>query len=258
MPKLPRTLHLEGSRLKPGESDPDAKEFNKLAGQFLVIEEKVDGTGVSISLDNHWNFIIEHRGSAASSKEFNLLHDWADKHWEDLLMLLGERYVLFGEWMYNKHTIFYDNLPHFFLESDIYDKEREVWLSTSARNNLLKDHNYIKQVPVLAAFKPSALWQITNLINKTNFQSKNWKETLKEKCLMMGINLEKSLKETDQSGLMEGLYIKHEDDFKVIGRYKYVRYEFLQSILNSETHLIDRVTINNCLINDKFSYKAGE
>jgi hypothetical protein len=256
--KLPRTTHIEGSRLESGQLDPDSITFDKLSNKFLVIEEKVDGTGVSISLDSHLDLQINHRGSPAIGKEFKALHTWADKHWEDLLFLLSERYILFGEWMYHKHTIFYDNLPHFFLESDIYDQERNIWLSTSARNNLLKGHTYIKQVPVIAAFKPSALWQITDLVGKTKFQSDQWQNALKEKCSLMGANFETVLKETDSSGMMEGLYIKHEDDFQVKGRYKYVRHEFLQSITNSGTHLIDRQFVNNMLMADKFSFDAGE
>lgn len=256
--KLPRTLHIEGSRLPVGQVDPEAIQFTKLDGQFLVIEEKVDGAGVSIHLDNQWNIKINHRGNPATGKEFKALHTWAEKHWEDLLMLLGERYVLFGEWMYNKHTIFYDDLPHFFLESDIYDQERMVWLSTNARYSLLKSHIYIKQVPVIAAFKPSALWQITSCIGKSKFQTDNWQQILQKKCSMMGGDFERVIQETDSSGLMEGLYIKHEDDFQVLNRYKYVRYGFLQSILNSKTHLIDRLPIYNNLSGDTLSFSAGE
>lgn len=66
---------------------------------------------------------------------------------------------------------------------------------------------------------------------------------------MMG-DLEKVLKETDQSELAEGLYIKHEDEHKVIGRYKYVRYEFVEGIINSGTYLIDREPIRNSLLGD--------
>lgn len=249
--KLPRTLHIEGSRLSKGESDPDAIEFNKLKGEFLVIEEKVDGTGVSISLDSRFDLKINHRNSPAVGKEFSQLYAWAEKNWEELLFLLGERYVLFGEWMHNKHTIYYDNLPQYFLESDIYDTQRKIWLSTLARNNLLKGHDYIKQVPVIAAFKPSAINQITQLVGKSIYQTNNWKSNLLNKCAMLGANPEVIMKETDQSGLMEGLYIKHEDDHQVIGRYKYVRYEFLKSILDSGTHLIDRFAIYNSLREEK-------
>lgn len=245
--KLPRTLHIEGSRLRKGETDPDAIEFSKLRGEFLVIEEKVDGSGVSISLDTHLDLQIQHRGNSAIGKEYRLLQEWAEKHWEDLLDLLGERYILFGEWMYHKHTIFYDKLPAYFLESDIYDKDKEIWLSTNARNSLLSKHRYIHQVPMIGAFKPSSMWQLTNLIGKPLYQSANWQTNLETKCQMYGFPFAKVVSETDDSGLMEGLYIKHEDDFQVLNRYKYVRYDFLQKILNSGSHLIDRIPIYNNL-----------
>lgn len=256
--KLPRTLHIEGSRLPPGETDPEAIQFNKLRGEFLVIEEKVDATGVSISLDNHLNIQIRHRGHAAVGKEFSELFTWAENHWEDLLFLLGERYVMFGEWAHNKHTIFYDKLPHHFLESDIYDKTREIWLSTNARNDLLKGYRFIKQVPMIAALKPSSLEQITSLVGKTQYQSDQWQSLLKSKCAMMGANLDKVMSETDQTGLMEGLYIKHEDDLQVLNRYKYVRYEFLQNILKSGTHLMDRLPIYNSLAGDHYNQPIGD
>ena len=245
--KLPRTLHIEGSRLAPGKSDPEATEFSKLKGQFLVIEEKVDGSGVSIFLDNHLDLQVWHRGSPAVSKEYWPLQEWASNHWEDFVLLLGERYILFGEWMHDKHTIFYDQLPHFFLESDIYDKERNVWLSTNARNDFLKGHHYIKQVPVLAAFKPSSLEQLISLAGKSLFISNEWQKNLEVKCHMLGVNPNKVIEETDASGKMEGLYIKQEDDLQVLNRYKYVRYDFLQNILDSGTHLRDRVPISNII-----------
>lgn len=246
--KLPKTLHIETSRLPKGATNPDAIQFSKLDGQFLVIEEKVDGTGVSIFFDNHLDLQIWHRGHPAIGKEFWKLHDWAKDHWGDLLLLLGERYVLFGEWVKNKHAIFYDRLPHYLLESDIFDKERELWLSTGARNDLLRGHGYIHQVPVIAALKPSSLEQITSLVGRSKYQSEIWKKALEMKCGFAGADLAKALKETDSSGLMEGLYIKQEDDLQVVGRYKFIRYEFLQSILSSETHLRDRVSISNGLI----------
>jgi hypothetical protein len=256
--KLPRTLHIEGSRLPAGTTDPEAVEFNKLNGQFLVIEEKVDGTGVSISLDTHFNLKINHRGSPATGKEFKPLHEWAEKHWEDLVYLLGERYTLFGEWMYNKHTIYYDKLPHLFLESDIYDNTRKIWLSTSARNNLLNGCRFIKQVPVLAALKPSALWQITSLVGKTKFQSPEWQDKLRAKCKLFGADFETVLQQTDKSGMMEGLYIKQEDDLQVLGRYKFIRYEFLDTILTSGSHVRDRLPIYNSLSGEQYNYQVGE
>ncbi len=40
-----------------------------------------------------------------------------------LYELLKDRYIMYGEWLYAKHTVFYDNLTHYFMEFDIYDKK---------------------------------------------------------------------------------------------------------------------------------------
>lgn len=119
MKKLPRTLHIEGSGLAHRD-DPDAIQFNKLAGELLYIEEKVDGSGVSIFFDDKLELQVWHRGSPATGKEFNKLRGWALAHQDNLFAVLEDRYHLFGEWMLHKHTIFYDRLPQYFLESDIY------------------------------------------------------------------------------------------------------------------------------------------
>ena len=47
--KYPRTHHIEGSRLQPGDEDLDDVSFGDLAGRHLVVEEKVDGAIVRLS-----------------------------------------------------------------------------------------------------------------------------------------------------------------------------------------------------------------
>lgn len=253
MIKLPRTLHIEGSRMPQGRTDPEAIEFSKLAGEFLVIEEKVDGTGVSIFFDAELNLQIWHRGSPANSKEFSRLYQWCELHTNQLFDLLGERYSLFGEWMLHKHTIFYDTLPNYFLESDMYDNKENIWLSTKARNYLLSNYRpFIFSVPIEKAFKPNRLAEVTGLIKRSLYQSSHWRERLWNKCEKQNLDLQEILLQTDQSDLIEGLYIKHEDDQKVIGRYKYVRYEFVDNIINSGSHLRDRIPILNSLASENF------
>ena len=149
--------------------------------------------------------------------------------------------------MLRKHHIYYDKLPAFFLESDILDQKTGMWLSTLARQELLRPHDFIRSVPILAVMKPTKLSQLTSQIKSPLYQSNMWRVHLWHKCEMYDWDLEKVLKETDQSELAEGLYIKHEDGQKVIGRYKYVRYEFVEGIINSGTHLIDREPIHNSL-----------
>jgi hypothetical protein len=245
MIKLPRTLHIEGSRLKQGQTDPEAIQFSKLAGEFLYVEEKLDGTGVSIFFDEEFIPQVWHRGSPATGKEFRQLHEWVAAHQDQLFDLLEDKYILFGEWMLHKHTIFYDRLPSYFLESDIYDRKSGLWLSTFARDSLLSSQNYINSVPVIAALKPTRLSQLTDMIRQPLYQSDDWRENLWHRCEMMNLDLEKILKQTDPSDLSEGLYIKHEDQDQVIGRYKYVRYEFVNFIVNSGSHVMDREPVHN-------------
>jgi len=57
--------------------------------------------------------------------------------WHTRFAVLGARYIMYGEWMYAKHTVFYDRLPHTFLEFDVYDRKARVFLSTKARRALL-------------------------------------------------------------------------------------------------------------------------
>ncbi|NYC95482.1 hypothetical protein [Clostridium acetobutylicum] len=54
-------------------------------------------------------------------------------------------------------------------------------------------------------------------------------------------------KQTDLSDLMEGIYIKLEDEDYVLSRMKYVRASFLNTIMDSETHWISRPIIPNRL-----------
>lgn len=250
MTKLPRTLHIEGSRLKAGQVNPEAVQFLGLAGQFLVVEEKLDGTGVSIFFDERLDIQVWHRGSPAEGKEFTQLWNWANLHQNQLFELLEERYILCGEWMLHKHSIFYDRLPHYFLESDIFDRKALIWLSTDARRGLLTGHNYIRQVPVISSFRPTKLSQLTALIGKPIYQSEDWRASLWGQCGRIGQELDKALSETDPSDLAEGLYIKHEEDRQVLGRYKYVRYEFVNHIVNSGSHVRDREPIPNMAVGD--------
>ena len=244
MIKLPRTQHIEGSGLS-SPLDPEVMQFARLAGEFLTVEEKLDGTGVSIFFDDDLRLQLWHRGSPATGKEFNQLHYWIRLHHDDLFDLLEDRYILFGEWMLHKHAIFYDQLSTYFFESDMYDRKNDIWLSTFARISLLSNLDWIRSVPVLAAFKPTKLSQLTDLVKRSLYQSENWVEVLWKKSEKEGFELKELINQCDRSDLAEGLYIKHEDDNKVIGRYKYVRREFVENIINSGTHLIDRVPFHN-------------
>ena len=137
MHKYPRTHHIEGSRSQPGDEDLDTVPFERIAGRHLVVEEKVDGANSGISFAPDGRLLLQSRGHflAGGKREshFDLFKQWAYTHLPALRSVLAERYVMYGEWLYAKHTVFYDQLPHYFMEFDILDKTTGEFLATPRR-----------------------------------------------------------------------------------------------------------------------------
>lgn len=249
--KYPRTKHISGSNLQIGDEDLKIVSFNQLNQKYLVIEEKIDGANSGISFLENGELLIQSRGhfltGGTRERHFNLLKTWAMIHKDDFQKILGKRYIMYGEWMYAKHTVYYDLLPHYFIEFDIYDKQNQIFLSTEARQEILKENEFIHSVKVLYKGKISNLEQLKNLIGKSYFISNNIKKCLKKECEKNNLDFLKAESETDLSGIMEGLYIKVEDKNIVSERYKFVRQSFTTNIISSETHWLDRPIIENKL-----------
>ena len=75
----------------------------------------------------------------------------------------------------------------------------------------------------------------------------NQQQNLIDAAAKLGLDPERNCRETELSGLMEGLYIKVEENGQVVDRMKFVRAAFLQCVDFSESHWIDRPIIPNQL-----------
>lgn len=247
--KYPRTLHIEGSRFQHGDEDLNSVPFDQIKGKYLVIEEKIDGANAGISFTEDGQLLLQSRGhyltGGLREKHFDLLKTWANTFAYQIFEAIGSRYILYGEWMYAKHTVFYTDLPHYFFEFDMYDKENKAFLSTERRREILKTIPFMQSVKVIFEGKLEQAKQLQAMIKHSHFIAPNHLEILKELSQKLNLNPEKVLKETNQSPLMEGLYIKWEENDAVKGRYKFVRPDFLNSILDSETHWLDRPIVPN-------------
>jgi hypothetical protein len=62
MYKYPRTPHIEGSRLQPGDEDLDSVPFSSIASQYVAVEEKVDGANAAISFSPDGQMLLQSRG----------------------------------------------------------------------------------------------------------------------------------------------------------------------------------------------------
>jgi len=159
---------------------------------------------------------------------------------------LGTRYVMYGEWLYAKHTIFYDSLPHYFLEFDVLDTNNGEFLSTERRRALLEGAP-VSSVRVLWSGRAVSLRKLQELVGHSLFKSRAWRDSLDEISLARNHDCAIVQSETDSSDLMEGLYIKVEDEGRVIERYKYIRTSFLTAVLESGSHWMDRPILPNQL-----------
>lgn len=247
--KYPRTPHIEGSRLQKGDEDLSQIPFNVIKDKYIVIEEKVDGANTGISFKNG-ELLLQSRGHFLTGgyreRHYNLFKQWANNYKYALYDVLGERYIMYGEWLYAKHSIYYDKLPNYFLEFDIYDKENQVFLSTDRRHELLKDLDVVS-VPVLASGCFKSMDEVLKYLGESNYISSDHRDNLKESALKCNQDVERVFKETENTNLMEGLYIKVEENGVVVDRMKYVRYSFLQTVEESNTHWLDRTIIPNKL-----------
>ena len=248
--KYPRTPHIEGSRLQPGDEDLSQIPFDAIRGRHLVIEEKCDGANSAVSFDANGGLLLQSRGHYLTGgyreRHYNLMKQWANAHRDKLFELLGTKYIMYGEWVYAKHTVFYDALPHYFLEFDILDRETGVFLDTQTRHEMLKNTSVLS-VPVLGEGSYRTKDEMLKLLGPSKFVTGNQRQNLYDAAVKLGLDPERSCNETELSGMMEGLYIKIEEDRQVIDRMKFVRAAFLQCVDFSETHWLDKPIIPNQL-----------
>jgi hypothetical protein len=248
--KYPRTCHLEGSRLQPGDEDLDCVPFAEIAGRFLVIEEKLDGANAGLSFDENGKLWLQSRGhyltGGVREKHFNPFKQWANAYAGRLREVLGPRFVLYGEWLYAKHTIFYNQLPHYFHEFDVYDRTTNTFLATEQRRQLLTGLPLVS-VPVLEEGAFRKLDDLISLVGPARFKGPAWRERLTTVCCERGLDPARVWKETDSSDLMEGLYVKTEEGGRVVGRYKWIRASFLTAVVDSGTHWLKRPIVPNLL-----------
>jgi hypothetical protein len=250
--KYPRTRHLQGSRLGPGDEDLSQVPVESLRGHYLVIEEKVDGANSGLSFDSDANLLLQCRGhylvggSSPTEAQFNLFKRWAGAHQDAFFDRLTDRYVLFGEWLYAKHSVYYDALTHYFMEYDVWDREKRVFLSTKARRRMLNGLPLVS-VPVLYEGEVTSIDQVRDLIKRSRYKTDQWKANLMTTALKLGLDPRAVMDGTDPEDLAEGVYLKDETDDLTVDRYKFVRPSFVTRLVEQNRHWAATAIVPNKL-----------
>jgi RNA ligase len=229
--KYPRTPHLFGSKGTDDDkhmSEEESVEF--IADTSLIVEEKIDGTNVGIHFTSVGQMVLQCRGHLITQgmhPQYDLFKQWTAVKRGIFEERLEDRYILFGEWVYARHSVHYRQLPHYFFEFDIYDKDEETFLSLEQRLTLLEGAG-IGTVPILHQGAISKE-ELGTLIGPSLFDS---------------VFENPVTRRTDN--LMEGLYLRTEAVGAVTGRAKFVRSEFVEKVKQS-THWQHQAMVPNLL-----------
>ncbi len=203
--KFPSTPHLAtpaGVDIRDDKvlSEPERDAFLQ---HDLLVEEKVDGANLGISFDMEGYIRAQNRGAylhLPGSGQWKKLGDWLASRADGLFEHLYDRFILFGEWCYAQHSVYYDRLPEWFLGFDIYDKRFGRFLSSERRDALLREMR-VAQVPVLARGR-FAYPEIQKLLSASKLSEQP----------------------------AEGLYLRCDQDDWLAQRAKLVRSAFIQAV----------------------------
>jgi|694.fasta_scaffold76848_4 hypothetical protein len=150
-PSIPHLTVLPGNVVR-SDKILSQEEQSKFLSDQILIEEKIDGANVGISFDEDGAVRLQNRNTILidqSAWQWGPLFEWLIFKSPKLLNALADRYILFGEWCYAVHSIYYDSLPDWFLGFDIYDTDTARFLDVDERNQKFM-HMDIHSVPRIA------------------------------------------------------------------------------------------------------------
>lgn len=215
-PKTPRLIEVMSH---------ETKAWDKLRA---VAEEKIDGANVGLRFVEG-ELVLQSRGhvlrGGPGEEQFAALHNWAANRYDLLFEALNTTRMLYGEWCFAKHRAFYDALPDLLIGLDVLDLTTGEFLNTSTRDALLTR---------AGVALPPRLWNgvfgkapaFGSLLGKSAYKTGNWKGTLEKQIVAARRKLDEALAETDLSDEAEGVYVRIEDETKVVGRMKLHREGF--------------------------------
>ena len=209
--KFPSTPHLTilGDIDLRDDKVMSESERDDFLRNELIVEEKVDGANLGISFDRDANVLVQNRGAyirLPGVGQWKKLAEWLAPKVDALFEQLSDRFILFGEWCYARHTVAYDRLPDWFLGFDAYDREAARFFSAARRNDLLEKVGIVS-VPQVARGR-FTIDELSGLLAQSRFGDRP----------------------------AEGLYLRSDEGAWLARRAKLVRPAFIQSIEEHWSH----------------------
>lgn len=125
-----------------------------VVGESIVIQEKIDGSNAAVAydVDNDVLVAFSRRQTLSEENTLNGFYNWVQSLPVDKVKeVIGDRYIIFGEWM-TKHSIKYpDDVMKNFYMFDVWDKKTEQYLpfeDTRSIFNRLSECGIERFVPI--------------------------------------------------------------------------------------------------------------
>ena len=205
--RFPHTSHLHwlGDKAPRNNKVLSPDEVSDLLDGEVVVEEKIDGSNLGISLGTDGNFLLQKRGDnlyPPFTGEFKHLERWLHLHENKLFECLDMGLIAFGEWMAARHGLLFDKLPDWWILFDLYDRDEERFYSTHRRNKWARKAG-VATVPEVAKGR-FTLEGLIELLFDTQSRFR--------------------------SGVLEGLIVRRENERWLEQRAKLVHADFVQTI----------------------------
>lgn len=205
--RFPHTPHIAwlGTGMPRDDKVLAPHEAAHLLSGPVVVEEKLDGANLGLSLAPDGNLRAQNRGQylvEPYSGQFSRLPSWLGAHRAALTQSLSPELILFGEWCAAKHSLHYEALPDWFVVFDVYDRAAGRFWSSERRNAFTRELGLVS-VP----------------------------ELLRGESDMQGlITLLREARSRYRTGPPEGIVIRRDAGDLCEARAKLVRAEFTQTI----------------------------
>eukprot|EP00288_Rhodomonas_lens_P014587 CAMPEP_0177705408 /NCGR_PEP_ID=MMETSP0484_2-20121128/8691_1 /TAXON_ID=354590 /ORGANISM="Rhodomonas lens, Strain RHODO" /LENGTH=961 /DNA_ID=CAMNT_0019216831 /DNA_START=63 /DNA_END=2948 /DNA_ORIENTATION=+ len=235
--KFPRTHHIfdaGGNAVTRDDLLLDPLDAASYLNRPVFCEEKIDGANLGIWLDTDYTVRCQNRShfvTGESGTQWRGLDQWINENQATLCQLLEPRkHILFGEWMYAKHSLEYDKLPSFFVAFDLYDIAQKKFFSRRRLYNILAG-TQIAVVPMILDGQVASLDNFKDMLETASTFKSNGTP-------------------------VEGVYIRVDDEagMWLERRCKLVRPDFIQGI---ETHWMSKNLVRNKVDID-FSYTYAD
>lgn len=152
--------------------------LDKFKERGLVVQEKLDGSNASFTIEDGELVCFSRRKKLSESETLNGFYNWVHENINirNTYVSALEKHIIFGEWLVKHKVQYKEECYKEFYVFDIYDKEKEVYLSLDDMN-VLAFHLGLKKVKTLLVAEPEYFHNlkaeyIQNVVGKSDMTVK--------------------------------------------------------------------------------------